>query len=33
MRSQPRSGKRRHVLRWVAVAAVVVVAGARWLPT
>ena len=27
MRSQPRSGKRRHVLRWVAVAAVVVVAG------
>src|SRR6266487_2175628 len=27
MRSQPRSGKRRHVLRWVAVAAVVVVAA------
>src|SRR5690348_5393878 len=27
MRSQPRSGKRRHVLRWVAVAAVVIVAG------
>src|SRR6266571_4792736 len=25
MRSQPRSGKRRHVLRWVAVAAVVIV--------
>ena len=24
MRSQPRSGKRRHVLRWVAVAAVVI---------